>query len=188
MTKTPATTSRTVTSTSAPAPQPKRASPLPAPAKPAAAPPAAHATRRILLVEDERIIRQRSTRTLLGAGYHVDAVGDAQSGWEAIQERSYDLLITDNRMAGLSGSELVLKLRSAQIMLPVIFASGGIIPEHVAAESQMQPVSALPKPFTPDELLALVAEVLPPAGLVPDGPGVSLHGAIESHLHWGINE
>jgi two-component system, OmpR family, response regulator len=149
---------------------------------------ASQSSRRILLVEDERIIRQCSTRALVGAGYRVDAVEEGQAGWEALQARSYDLLITDNRMAGLSGSELILRLRSAQMTLPVILASGGIVPDHVAAGSQMQPVSALPKPFTSGELLAMVAEVLRLAGHVPDGPGVSLRVTEESYLHWGLNE
>jgi DNA-binding response OmpR family regulator len=147
-----------------------------------------HSSRRILLVEDESIIRQCSTLALVGAGYHVDAVEEGQAGWDALQERRYDLLITDNQMPELSGSDLILRLRSAQMTLPIILASGGIIPEHVAAGSPMQPVSALPKPFSSDQLLALVADVLGPASYVPDGPGVTLRVTQESYLHWGLNE
>jgi two-component system, cell cycle response regulator CtrA len=143
---------------------------------------------RILLVEDESIIRQCSTLALTGAGYLVDAVEEGQAGWEALQARSYDLLITDNQMPGLSGTDLVLRLRSARMTLPVILASGGIVPEHAAEGSQMQPVSALPKPFSSGELLAKVAEMLRPASLVPDGPGVSVRVAGESWLHWRLNE
>ena len=121
-------------------------------------------------------------------GYQVDAVGQGQAGWEALQARSYDLLITDNRMPELSGAELILRLRSTPMALPVILASGGIVPEHVAAGSLRQPVNALPKPFTSDQLLATVAEVFRAASRLPDGPGVSLHVSGESYLHWGINE
>ena len=149
---------------------------------------ASHSPPRILLVEDECIIRLCSTRALVGAGYHVDAVEEGQAGWEALQARRYDLLITDNRMPELSGSELILRLRSTPMTLPVILASGGIVPEHVTAGSPRQPVSALPKPFTSDQLLATVAVVLRAASHLPDGPGVSLHVSGESCLHWGINE
>ena len=145
-------------------------------------------SRRILLVEDESAIRYYSRQVLTSAGYQVDTVTEGQAGWEALQARSYDLLITDNHMPGLSGADLVLRLRTARISLPVIFASGNIVPEQVAANSRLQPVSALPKPFTSAELLAKAAEVLQPVGQVPDGPGVTLRVTQESYLHWGLNE
>ena len=145
-------------------------------------------SRRILLVEDESITRHCSSLVLTGAGYHVDAVEEGEAGWEALQARRYDLLITDNQMPGLSGTDLVLRLRSARMTLPVIFASGNIVPEDVAASSRLHPVSALPKPFSSDQLLALVADVLRPAIYVPDGPGVTLRVTHESYLHWGLNE
>ncbi len=188
MTTTTSTTCQTPTSTFAPAPPPERSCQFPAPAKPATGPPTVHSSLRILLVEDERVIRQCSSLVLTGAGYHVDAVAEGEAGWEALQARSYDLLITDNQMPGLSGTDLVLRLRSARMALPVIFASGNIVPEQVAASSRLQPVSALPKPFTSGELLARVAEMLQPVGQVPDGPGVSLRVTQESCLHWGLNE
>jgi DNA-binding response OmpR family regulator len=137
------------------------------------------ASRWILLVEDETAIRQCSTLALVRAGYHVDAVDGGQAGWEALQAHGYDLLITDNQMSGLSGADLIRKLRSEQMGLPVILASSHIVPELVAASSPLHSVSALPKPFTPDQLLALVAEVLRRARRFQNG---------ESNLHWGINE
>ena len=145
-------------------------------------------TRRILLVEDESVIRELSTGALVSAGYEVDAVGEAQSGWEALQARAYDLLITDNQMPGLSGADLVLKVRSARMTLPVIFASGSIDPAQVAAGSPFQPVSTLPKPFTSDQLLAIVAEVLRLASRAPNRPGIYSCASGGSCRHWGLNE
>ena len=143
---------------------------------------------RILLVEDESVIRECSTRALADAGYHVDAVGDGQSGWEALHARHYDLLITDNQMPGLSGSDLILKLRSAQMTLPVILASGNILPEHLAMGSRDQPLTALPKPFTPNQLLAIVVEVLRLTCSNPAENWASLDASGDSYLHWGLNE
>jgi len=145
-------------------------------------------SRRILLVEDESAIRELSTRTLARAGYQVDAVADAQSGWDALQARRYDLLITDNRMAGLSGSDLILKLRSAHISLPAILASGGIVPEHVAPGSAFHPVTALRKPFSTDQLLDMVAEVLRSVRRTPPASPTPFRASRESCLHWGLNE
>ncbi|MCX6925703.1 MAG: response regulator [Verrucomicrobia bacterium] len=144
--------------------------------------------RRILLVEDESVIRDLSTEALAGAGSDVDAVGEAQSGWAALQVRPCDLLITDIQIPGLSGADLVLRLRSERMTLPVILASGSIDPEQVAVDSSFQPVSALPKPFTSDQLLAIVAEVLCLTSRAPNVPGIYSRASGESCLHWGLNE
>ena len=120
----------------------------------------AAAAHRILLVEDDSTILEFSTLVLVHAGYQVNAVEGTQAAWEALQSRSYDLLITDNQMPGMSGLELVSKLRSAQVALPVVVASGGIGAEELAQNQRLQPAIALPKPFTLDQLLQSVAKRL----------------------------
>jgi YesN/AraC family two-component response regulator len=60
----------------------------------------------------------------------VDTAEDGEFGWEALQAKNYDLLITDNNMPKVSGLELVKKLRSARMALPVILASGAM-PEEL---------------------------------------------------------
>ena len=148
-------------------------------------------TGRILLVEDETVIREFCTRALTGAGHQVDEAEDGQSGWEALQAGRYDVLVTDNQMPRLTGAELILKLRAAQITLPVILASGNILPEHLAMDSSFQPLTALPKPFTSDQLVATVAEVLRLARPVGHGRGRTrpyLDAPGVPPRHWGLNE
>ena len=145
-------------------------------------------SRRILVVEDQKLIRELSIRALTNAGYLVDAAENGQSGWEALQARRYDLVITDNRMPELSGHDLILKLRSARMRLPVILASGHILPEHLAMGSALQPGTARPKPFTPDQLLAVVVKVLRLARHDLNDIWSCLNAAGESCLHWGLNE
>ena len=141
------------------------------------------------MVEDEAVIRECNTLALSGAGYRVHAVGEALAGWKALQARSFDILITDNRMPGeLSGADLILKVRTARMNLPVILASGSIVPDLVAANSPLQPVTPLPKPFTAGQLLVLVAKVLRAANRSRAGRGDSARTAGESCLHWGLNE
>jgi CheY-like chemotaxis protein len=125
------------------------------------------AAHRILLVEDESTVLQFSTAVLVRGGYHVTAVEDCESAWEAIQSASFDLLVTDNQMPGMSGLELVSKLRSAQFGLPIIVASGGIEAEEFTKNPSLQPAIALPKPFTASQLLETVAEALRRAGRDP---------------------
>jgi DNA-binding response OmpR family regulator len=114
---------------------------------------------RILLVDDDIDIRLLSADLLFHSGYQVDTAGDGESGWEALQARNYDLLITDNKMPKVSGLELVKKLRSARMALPVILASGAM-PEELNRLPWLQLTATLWKPFTPDELLGTVKKVL----------------------------
>ena len=148
----------------------------------------AAAAHRILLVEDDSTILQFSVLMLVRAGYQVSAVEGTQAAWEALQSHTYDLLVTDNRMPGMSGLELVSKLRSAQIALPVILASGGIGAEELAQNQRLQPAIALPKPFSADQLLETVAEALHQASRDPAHDQIPLPASGDSYSHWGLNE
>ena len=129
-----------------------------------------------------------SADALTRAGYQVDAVENGEVAWETLQAASYDLLITDNRMPGLSGIEFVRKLRSAQMKLPVIFASGGAGPKELAQSQWPQPAAALPKPFAPGQLLETVAHALAEAAPVAYRSEISFSPFAEAHGRWGINE
>ena len=146
------------------------------------------APHRILLVEDESTVLQFSTTVLIRGGYQVTAVEDCEAAWEAIQSASYDLLVTDNQMPGMSGLELASKVRSAQFGLPIIVASGSIEAEELAQNQSLQPAIALPKPFTANQLLQTVAEALRRAGREPGHTKVSAYTSCDAYSHWGLNE
>src|ERR1051325_5866365 len=103
---------------------------------------------RILLVDDEMDIRQVIAEVLRRVGYQTEIAADGAAAWEALQANSYDLLITDNKMPRLSGVELVKKLRSARMALPVILASGTVPTEELDRNPWLQPVATLVKPFS----------------------------------------
>jgi CheY-like chemotaxis protein len=118
-------------------------------------------SQRILVVEDEGAIRQIYSEALVRSGYQVDAAEDGEAGWNALNAASldangYDLLITDNRMPKLSGVELIQKLRSAHVEVPVILASGAL----PANADGLHLAAILPKPFSLDQLLQTVRHVL----------------------------
>ena len=82
-----------------------------------------------------------------------------------------DLLVTDVVMPGLPGPALASELRRGQPGLPVLFISGYATPGIVASEGLPPDAELLTKPFTPEQLLARVGEVLrrPPAMLGSPG-------------------
>lgn len=115
---------------------------------------------RILVVEDDPDIRRLTAKVLTNYGYRVDAAEDGDAGWEAICRTSYDLLITDHDMPKISGVELVQMLRSARMTLPVVLASGSLPAEALDRNSSLQFAATLLKPFTCDELLKTVEQIL----------------------------
>ena len=118
------------------------------------------APQHILVVDDDSGIRTFSTRALVGSGYRVDTAEDGAAAWEALQIKAFNLLITDNDMPGLTGIELVKKLHSARMALPVIMATGKSPKEEFTRYPWLQPAATLLKPYTIAELLGTVKEVL----------------------------
>ena len=134
---------------------------------------------RILVVEDDRGVRELNTKVLSRSGYEVDAAEDGAAAWQALNSDSYDLMITDHNMPELTGVELLKKLRAARMTLPVILVSGMMPTEELNQHPWLQIEATLLKPYTIAELLGTVKEVLratdgardqiaPPAGTERD--------------------
>jgi two-component system chemotaxis response regulator CheY len=117
---------------------------------------------RILVVDDNSDTRQLSVDVLSGSGYDVEAVLDGAAGWEALQSTSYDLIITDNKMPRMTGLEMIEKLRSARMTLPVIMATGHLPLNEFARRPWLKPDAMLQRPFSTDDLLETVKTVLHP--------------------------
>jgi two-component system sensor histidine kinase and response regulator WspE len=116
--------------------------------------------RRVLVVDDDVAILQLSQHALVKSGYDVNAVVDGAAGWAALRSDHYDLLITDHNMPKISGVELVAKVRSAGMPLPVILATGTLPKELLQRHPDLGLAATLLKPFTIDELLGVVRETL----------------------------
>jgi DNA-binding response OmpR family regulator len=119
---------------------------------------------RILVVDDEAVIRGFITGLLGRSGYDVDAAEDGADAWEALQVKHYDLLITDNNMPKLSGVQLLQRLHDTRTAMPVIMATGTSPEEELTESPWLQPFATLLKPFTIPELLDKVRAFLPAGG------------------------
>jgi PAS domain S-box-containing protein len=116
--------------------------------------------RRILLVDDDSDTRRRSLDVLAGAGYEVQAVKDGAAGWEALEAKSYDLIITDNKMPRMTGMEMIEKLRSARMGVPVILATAQAPTHDFDRKPWLKPDVTLERPFCNEDLLGAVKGVL----------------------------
>ncbi len=115
---------------------------------------------RILVVDDDGDTRHVTAKVLKHSGYEVDTAGDGEDAWVTLQLNSYDLLITDHEMPKVTGVELVRKLRSARMALPVIMASGALPAEELNRNPELQLAATLAKPFTKEQLVGTVQAVL----------------------------
>lgn len=116
----------------------------------------------ILLVEDQAQVRQSTRRVLEGCGYVVSDVEDGFAALRFAKEntRKVDLLITDVMLHGLNGREVYEHLKSLSPGLRVLYFSG--YPEALISKKGilLPDDPLLAKPFTPEELVRKVREVL----------------------------
>ena len=107
-----------------------------------------------------RDIRRINAMVLHRAGYHVDTAEDGASGWKALKASRYDVLITDNNMPRVTGMELIKKVRSEEMPLSVILASGTVPTEELDRNPWLQLDAVLIKPYTVEAILDSVKKVL----------------------------
>lgn len=114
---------------------------------------------KILLVDDEEIMRLPLSRLLRRAGYAVDTAEDGDQCLTRHLIRPADLVIIDMFMPKKAGLETILELLKEESP-PVIIAMSAHpkMLEVLRATHGLECVRILHKPFEPEELLALVAE------------------------------
>ena len=113
--------------------------------------------RRILIVDDEITVCKSIRQAILSEEYEVDM---ALSGEEALKkdaEKTYDLVVTDLMMPGISGLDLLRSLREARPHANVIMITGYPTIKTAVESVKMGAFDYLPKPFTPADLRGLVA-------------------------------
>src|SRR5271155_4325864 len=108
---------------------------------------------RILVVEDDPILRRLSSTLLVEAGYQVDSAEDGAAAWDTIQLKTFDLLITDNSMPNVTGIELIKKVRAAGTGVPIIMATAALPKDVFAQFPCLRPTAAVIKPYTLEDLL-----------------------------------
>jgi CheY-like chemotaxis protein len=115
------------------------------------------------VVEDKDAVRMLTARILENAGYVVRTAPDGTAALAAHGEgggEGIDALVTDVVMPGLSGQELADTLRRERPGLPVVFVSG-YTEDYVVEGARSEGATAfVEKPFSADELLSAVREVL----------------------------
>lgn len=118
--------------------------------------------RRILAVEDEPNIRQVCHRTLTGQGYQVDFAQNGVAAESMLMKADYDLLLVDIKTPVMDGKQLYryIEQRYPQLAGRVIFTTGDVINNDTQRFLEQVGRPVLLKPFSPDELKAMVKGAL----------------------------
>ena len=117
-------------------------------------------TARILLIDDEAIALTNLTHVLQREGYTVSAHKDGKSGLAALRATDFDLVLTDLKMPGVDGMEVLREVRSRYPDVPVIMITG-----HASLDSAVEAMKAgayhyLAKPFRLAEAREVVRAAL----------------------------
>jgi len=117
---------------------------------------------QLLLVDDEPGLREAVKEYLQESGFGVRVASNAREGWELIQQNIPDLVISDVMMPQVDGYQFLKQLRDDPRLtsLPVIFLTAkGMTGDRI--QGYQAGVDAyLPKPFDPDELIAIINNLL----------------------------
>ena len=114
-------------------------------------------TSKILLVEDDRALREALADTLLIGGCQFQAVDCAEAALVALQQESFGLVVSDVNMPGMDGHQLLERIRVRYPQLPVLLMTAFGAVERAVDAMRKGAVDYLVKPFEPRALLELVA-------------------------------
>jgi len=111
---------------------------------------------KVLLVEDDRVLRQALGDTLEIGGFAYHAVGSAEEALQAVVDDEYSLVVSDVNMPGMDGHQLLARLRHHHPHLPVLLMTAHAAVERAVEAMRQGAADYLVKPFEPKALLSLV--------------------------------
>jgi len=115
---------------------------------------------RILIVDDEKIIRDSFSRVLLKEGYAVEAVESGRLALERVAEEPFDIILIDLKMPGLDGMETLRELKEKDPEIIGIMITGYPTIESAVKAVKLGAYDYLTKPCGPDELRIVVARAM----------------------------
>jgi DNA-binding NarL/FixJ family response regulator len=128
---------------------------------------------QLLLVDDEPGLREAVKDYLQESGFSVQVASNAREGWDLMQQNTPDLVISDVMMPQVDGYQFLKQLREDPRFqaLPVVFLTAkGMTGDRI--QGYQAGVDAyLPKPFDPDELVAIVENLLVRRNAAPPATG-----------------
>jgi DNA-binding NtrC family response regulator len=123
---------------------------------------------KILLIEDDASTAASLRKVLCAEGYEVDTSGRGDDGLARAREHDYNVVVTDLRLPGLSGLELVAQLHADKPKQPIILMTAHGTTETAIEATKLGACDYLLKPFEADELFDLLASAVASSRLMSE--------------------
>ena len=123
---------------------------------------------RILLIEDDASTAASLKKVLCAEDYEVETAGRGDAGLELARQNEYSVVISDLRLPGLGGLDLVARLHAAKPKQPIILMTAHGTTETAIEATKLGACDYLLKPFEADELLDLVASAVASSRLMSE--------------------
>ena len=122
----------------------------------------------ILVVDDEAVIREGLQRTLDGERFAVETCRSGHAAIELLQDKEYDLIITDLKMPGMNGIEVLKAVKGLQPDVPVIMITGYATVDTAVEAMKNGATDYISKPFTPEQIMEKIDKSLEQRALLVD--------------------
>jgi len=114
----------------------------------------------ILVIDDDETLRDWCEKILSQAGNRVATAEDGLKGLDILKKKSFDLIILDLKMPGLSGMEVLKKVNEEYPETSVVIITGQATVESAVEGMKMGAYDFIPKPFTPESFMKAIKQVL----------------------------
>ena len=115
---------------------------------------------KILVIDDDDAHREGMVLMLEDEGYEIDSADCGEKAIEMIDKKFYDLVVTDYKMHGIDGMELLKLINDRNPLLKVIMVTGFGSVEHAVKAVHLGAIDYIPKPVDPKKLKQVIKQTL----------------------------
>lgn len=123
--------------------------------------------KRVLVIDDERIVLDSITKILSPENFEVDVTLSGREGLAWAIAKDYDIVLTDLRMPDIGGMRVLRDVKRAKPALPVVMITGFGTVQSAVQAMKLGAAEFLEKPFAPDALVSVVQKALHLAATTP---------------------
>ncbi len=123
---------------------------------------------KILIIDDEEVVLDSCTRILKNGEYKIATAMNGSAGLDLVKEFQPDLIYVDLKMPGISGIEVIEKIREMDPTIVVIVITGFATVSSAVEAMKNGAYDFLPKPFTPDEFRLITQRGMDKRGLIQE--------------------
>ncbi len=123
---------------------------------------------RILVIDDEMIVCESCKRILEEEGYEVETALSGKEAFEKMKENTFDIVITDLKMPGIDGMEVLRTFRKDYPDAIIIMITGFSTVDTAVEAMKLGAFDYIPKPFTPDEVSVVVRKAVEKKSLMQE--------------------